>query len=197
MNYSQEEFNQILLSKPLDEFYFAIIENRGKLLTDEEYEKITKRSDDIVYVEDSKEKMEDLFEYFEKNTKGKRSSSDLMKLIYSIASLRHMAILTIIGDKIYDIVNTEFLDLKRNKIVHYDNFANYYNETNARVRFFTEEERQQLQLKPQTVGMDVDDQSIIYEYEKTHINQKENKDLTRDFFVRVEGKPYTLFRRLK
>ncbi len=41
MNYSQEELNQILLSKPLNEFYFAIIENRGEPLTDEEYEKIT------------------------------------------------------------------------------------------------------------------------------------------------------------
>ena len=38
--YTQEELNQILLSKPLNEFYLAIIENRQELLTDEEYDEI-------------------------------------------------------------------------------------------------------------------------------------------------------------
>ena len=195
MNYSQEEFNQILLSKPLNEFYLAIIENRGTMLTDEEYEKITKRSENIVYMEDSKKEMDSLFEHFQKNTKGKKSLSDIMKVVYSLTRIRHMAILTMIDNEVYDIANTEFLDLKRNKIVHYDNFANYYDETNARVRFFTEEERQQRQLKQKTVGMDVDDQSFIYRYEKAHINQKDSKDLTLDFFASVKGKPYTLFRK--
>ena len=39
MDYSQEELNQILLSKPLNAFYLAIIEHRGELLTDEEFAK--------------------------------------------------------------------------------------------------------------------------------------------------------------
>ena len=34
--YSQEELDQILLSKKLNEFYLAIIENRQELLSDEE-----------------------------------------------------------------------------------------------------------------------------------------------------------------
>ena len=38
--YSQEELDQILLSKKLNEFYLAIIENRQELLTAEEYEEM-------------------------------------------------------------------------------------------------------------------------------------------------------------
>lgn len=41
--YSQEELDQILLSKKLNEFYLAIIENRQELLTDEEYEEIVRK----------------------------------------------------------------------------------------------------------------------------------------------------------
>ena len=41
--YSQEELDQILLSKKLNEFYLAIIENRQELLSDEEYEEIVKK----------------------------------------------------------------------------------------------------------------------------------------------------------
>lgn len=41
--YSQEELNQILLSKPLNEFYLAVIENREDFLSDEEYEKMNRK----------------------------------------------------------------------------------------------------------------------------------------------------------
>lgn len=189
MNYSQEEFNQILLSKQLNEFYLAVIENRGELLTDEEYEKITRRNDNV-YTDASKEEIDSLSGKFQANEKLKRVIPDLMKMVYSLARIRHMAILTIIDDEIYDIANVEFLDLKRNKIVHYDNFANHYDETNARIKFFTPEEEPQLQQK--TVLVDVDDESIIQAYEKAHINQEESEDLTSNFFAEVKGKPYKL-----
>ena len=57
--YSQEELDQILLSKKLNEFYLAIIENRQELLTDEEYEEIVRR-DKTIYG-DNKDEVEDLF----------------------------------------------------------------------------------------------------------------------------------------
>ena len=57
--YSQEELDQILLSKKLNEFYLAIIENRQELLSDEEYEEISRR-DKIIYG-DNKDEAEDLF----------------------------------------------------------------------------------------------------------------------------------------
>ncbi len=118
---------------------------------------------------------------------------DLMKMIYSLASIRHMAIITMVDDEVYDIANVEFVDLKRNKIVHYDNFANYYDETNARIRFFTPEEEPQ--LKQKTVLVDVDDESFVYAYEKDHVNQKENEDLTSSFFVAIKGKLHILSRK--
>ena len=61
--YSQEELDQILLSKKLNEFYLAIIENRQELLTDEEYEEISRR-DKIIYG-DNKDEAEDLFKKVE------------------------------------------------------------------------------------------------------------------------------------
>ena len=55
--YSQEELDQILLSKELNEFYLAIIENRQGLLTDEEYEEILRR--DKIFYGDNKDEVED------------------------------------------------------------------------------------------------------------------------------------------
>ena len=118
---------------------------------------------------------------------------DLMRVMYSLAQVRHMAILTIIGDDVYDIGSAKFEDLKREKIIHYDNLANYYNETNARIRFFTPEEEPQLQQR--TVLIDVDDESIVQAYEIAHIDQEESKDLTNSFFDEVKRKPYTLKRK--
>ena len=52
--YSQEELDQILLSKKLNEFYLTIIESRQELLTDEEYEEIVRRGKTI-YGDNKKE----------------------------------------------------------------------------------------------------------------------------------------------
>ncbi len=189
--YSQEELNQILLSKPLNEFYLAIIENRQKLLTNEEYDEITKREKTIYG--DNKCEVEDLFKKIQTDKHLKDFYPDLMRVMYSLAQVRHMAILTIIGDDVYDIGSAKFEDLKREKIIHYDNLENYYNETNARIRFFTPEEEPQLQQK--TVLIDVDDESIVQAYEIAHIDQEESKDLTNSFFDEVKRKPYTLKRK--
>lgn len=189
--YSQEELNQILLSKPLNEFYLAIIENRQELLTNEEYDEITKREKTIHG--DNKCEVEDLFKKIQTDKHLKDFYPDLMRVMYSLAQVRHMAILTIIGDDVYDIGSAKFEDLKREKIIHYDNLANYYNETNARIRFFTPEEEPQLQQR--TVLIDVDDESIVQAYEIAHIDQEESKDLTNSFFDEVKRKPYTLKRK--
>ena len=184
--YSQGELNQILLSKSLNDFYFAIIENRQELLTDEVYDEITKRNK--IICGDNKADVEDLFEKTQKDERLKDFSSDLMRLIYSLAQVRHMAILTVIDDDVYDIGNAEFVDLRRNKIIHYDRLINYYNKTNARIRIFTPEEEPQLTQK--TALVDVDDESIAQSYEDAHIHQEESEDLTNSFFDEINGKPY-------
>lgn len=189
--YSQEELDQILLSKKLNEFYLAIIENRQELLTDEEYEEISKR-DKIIYG-DNKDEAEDLFKKVETDERLKDFAPDLMRVIFSLAQVRHLAILTMVDDDVYDIGSAKFEDLKRNKIIRFDNLTTLYDESNARVRYFTPEEEPQLTQR--TVLVDVDDESIIQAYENEHIHQEESEDLTSDFFTEVKGKPYTLKRK--
>ena len=189
--YSQEELDQILLSKKLNEFYLAIIENRLELLTDEEYEEISRI--DKTFYGDNKDKAEDLFKQFETDERLKDFAPVLMRIMYSLAQVRHLAVLTMIGDDVYNIGSAKFEDLKRNKIIHFDNLTTLYNESNARVRYFTPEEEPQLTQR--TVLVDVDDESIIQSYENAHIHQETSEDLTSDFFTEVKGKPYTLKRK--
>ncbi|HCY44564.1 MAG TPA: hypothetical protein DHU33_03975 [Firmicutes bacterium] len=189
--YSQEELDQILLSKKLNEFYLAIIENRQELLTDEEYEEISRRNK-IIYG-DNKDEAEDLFKKVETDERLKDFAPDLMRVMFSLAQVRHLAILTMVDDVVYDIGSAKFENLKRNKIVHFDNLTTLYNESNARVRYFTPEEEPRLTQR--TVLVDVDDESIIQAYENKHIHQEESEDLTSDFFTEVKGKPYTLKRK--
>lgn len=188
--YSQEELDQILLSKKLNEFYLAIIENRQELLTDEEYDEIIKK--DKTFYGDNKKEVEDLLKKVETDKRLKNFAPDLIRVMYSLAQVRHLAILTMIDDDVYNIGNAKFEDLKRNKIIHFDNLTAIYNETNARVRYFTPEEEPQLTQK--TVLIDVDDESIIQTYENTYIHQEESEDLTNAFFNDVKGEPYTLKR---
>ena len=189
--YSQEELDQILLSKKLNEFYLAIIENRQELLTDEEYEEISRRNK-IIYG-DNKDEAEDLFKKVETDERLKDFAPDLMRVIFSLAQVRHSAILTMIDADVYDIGSAKFENLKRNKIIRFDNLTTLYDESNARVRYFTPEEEPQLTQR--TVLVDVDDESIIQAYENEHIYQEESEDLTSDFFTEVKGKPYTLKRK--
>lgn len=184
--YSQEELDQILLSKKLNEFYLAIIENRQEPLTDNEYNEVT--SKDITVYGDNKEKVEDLFIKVQTDERLKDFAPDLMRVIFSIGRVRHLSILTMIDDDVYDIGSAEFVNLMRNKIIHFDNLTTLYNESNARVRYFTPDEEPQITQR--TVLIDVDDESIIQAYESEHINQEENEDLTSNFFAEVKGKSY-------
>ena len=63
----------------------------------------------------------------------------------------------IIDDDVYDIGSAKFEDLKRDKIIHFDNLTTLYDESNARVRYFTPEEEPQLTQRTVLVDVDVDD----------------------------------------
>lgn len=187
--YSQEELNQILLSKKLNDFYVATIENREDILTDEEYEKIVKKG--ITFCCDDKDEVELLIN--KARNKAQEFSNDfasnLMQVVYGFSQIRYCAILTMIDEDVYDIGNNEFVDLKRNKVIHFDNLTTLYDESNARVRYFEPEEEPQITKR--TVLIDVDDESNFLKYEKDHVNQEESEDLTSAFFTEVKGKPYT------
>lgn len=169
----------------------AIIENRQELLTDEEYEEITRR--DKVIWGDNKDEFDYINKKFQADKRLKDFAPYLMRMMYSLARIRYLAVLTMVGDDVYDIGNVKFVNLKRNKIVHFDNLTTLYNETNARLRYFTPEEEPRLTKK--TVLLDIDDEEIVYAYENEHIHQEESEDLTADFFDEVKCKQYTLKRK--
>ena len=187
-NYTQDEINRILIQKNINDFYIAIIENRGEMLTDEEYNEIANK--DKTVFGDNKEEVENLINEIKTNEQLKNYVPDMMKLLFSVAQVRHLAILTMIGDDVYNIANAKFEDLKRNKIIRFDNLTSLYNEKNARVKYFTPKEEPQ--LTQNTVLIDVDDESIIHNYENKYINQEESEDLTFDFFKKFKDEPKTL-----
>ena len=185
--YSQDEINNILMSKKLDDFYLAIVENKGELLTDEEYKEIKEK--EISY-DNSKEMVGDLINTINSDKDLKDYTEELMKVLFSVSQIRNSAILTIIDDQIYDIANIKFIDLNRNKIIHYDNLSNYYTNKNARVKIFSKEEIPG--LNENTALIDVDSEENIHSYENSYMKQNENDDLTDKFLVEVKGKPYIL-----
>ena len=148
---------------------------------------------DFKYGKEFNQEVEDLINKVQTDEQLKNFAPDLMKVMFGLAQVRHLAILTMIDDDVYDIGSAKFENLKRNKIVHFDNLTTLYNESNARVRYFTPEEEPQLTQR--TVLVDIDDESIIQAYENEHIHQEESEDLTSDFFTEVKGKPYTLKRK--
>ncbi len=184
--YSQEELDQILLSKKLNEFYLAIIEKRQELLTDEEYEAISRNS---TIDGDNKDEVEDLIKTIKTDEHLKDFSDVFIRIMYSLAQVRYLTILTMIDDDVYDIGSTRFEDFKRNKIIHFDNLTTLYDESNARVRYATPEEDPS--LKKRTVLVDLDDESIFYAYKNKYIHQEESEDLTKDFLTEVKGIPRT------
>lgn len=133
---------------------------------------------------------EDLIIQIKTDENLKKYEVALMKAIFSVGHLRHLALLTPIDDEFYDIANSEFVDLKRNKIIHYDNLTLLYNDSNARIKYFTKEEEPQ--LPHNMVLLDIDDESIIKGYEDKYINQEDSEDFTKQFIDEVNGKAYTL-----
>lgn len=181
--YSKEELERKLLEKNLEDFYLVTIENRQQLLTEEEYDAIVKNS---AIVGDNVDEVEDLIDKVKNDKRMKGYTDDFLRAMYSWASIRHLAIVTMIDDEVYDIGNIQFIDLKRNKIVHFDRFTDFYSKDNARLKYFTPEEEPRLTEK--TLLMDVDDESIIMAYEDAYVKQGDSTDLTRKFFDEIKEK---------
>ena len=186
--YSQTELNQILLTKNLNEFYLTIVENRNEILTDEEYDEMLKR--EVVIDEELPESVNKLINEIKTNEELKQVGPDLMKIIYGFLQIRHLAILTMIDGDAYDIANAKYEDLKRNKIICFDNLTKFFNDANARVKIFTPEDAPM--LTENLALLDVDDTTIIQTYEDEHIKQDASEDLTAEFLNKVLGKTRTL-----
>lgn len=185
-NYTREELNKILLDKKLEDFYLTIIENRQEVLTDEEYKKIANGVKTIYG--DNKEEVEDLFNRVQNDERLNGLQDEFMKLMYSFAQIRHVGVLTLVGDEVFNIGDNNFVNLKRNKIIKFDNLTTYFDDSNARIKIFTPQEEPQ--ITEDSALLDIDDVSIIEAYEKSFIKQEESDDLTKDFFETIKGNPY-------
>lgn len=185
-NYTREELNKILLNKKLEDFYLTIIENRQEFLTDEEYKKIANGAKTIYG--DNKEEVEDLFNRVQNDERLNGLQDEFMKLMYSFAQIRHVGVLTLVGDEVFNIGDNSFVNLKRNKIIKFDNLTTYFDDSNARIKIFTPQEEPQ--ITEDSALLDIDDVSIIEAYEKSFIKQEESDDLTKDFFETIKGNPY-------
>ena len=116
---------------------------------------------------------------------------DALKYLSSIGvQIRRPAILTVVDNRVYNICNQRFVDLGREMIICYDNLTNYYDESNARLRYFSYDENKE--LSEATVLLVVDDPEIIYAWEDTHVSQEESSDLSKAFLDQFRGKTYTL-----
>ena len=202
MENNQEKINQILLSKNLNEFYYAVVENRKTPLNDEDMAFITKKYDnDKVDFSESAKSLE--AETILENSNNNKIANSLARLVFGMfASIKRVAILTMVDGEFYDLSKDEYIDFKREKIVSYDKLINYYDDTNARIRRVTQEDLKKYpSLTPDEINnvlLEYDDSSIYREYEEAHIYSNESDDLTFDFLNEVNGKSHhTLSKKIK
>ena len=170
-DYTREELDKILLSKNLDEYYFAILETK---LENIRPKNIGRYIDNSRVLSNEDSEMEEFL------------TREVMKICPYLGRACRMAVLTMIGNDIYNIARPSFIDLNIEKIVRFDNITRYFNEDNARIRMFTTEEDSH--INENQALLELDDESIALAYEKEYIKHLGNNDLTLDFIIDAKGR---------
>ncbi len=184
--YSQEEFNQILLEKGIDEFYIAMIEATSEL-NDQELDAIVEqvKKGNVNYSGGSLlERM-----LFKKIVGSKNEAiRSAMKQVLANQRTKQGVILTMVGSKVYNIasLDQESIDLTRKRIVAYDNMANYYTKESAHLRLTREGEIKGLDHV--ICLFDIEDEGPINAYWDSHRTQEEDTDLTQEFLKEAKNK---------
>lgn len=185
--YSQEEINEILLSKSLDEFYMAIVQKKDNP-SDETYPIYSPSLLD----EESKEMMnrvneaEKLAADYDASGMLAGILSTLKDFMWSTAKLKAEMIITMIGDQLYSLSERSFLDLNSWEILHYEPVTNYYDDTNVRIKICTPEEDPN--LCEDCVVLDGDDASYYNQYGDEMLARRDLSDVTADFLREVSQK---------
>lgn len=193
--YSQEEINEILLSKSLDEFYMAIVQKKDNP-SDETYPIYSPSLLD----EESKEMMNRVNEAekqiadYEANGMLEGMLKDMVEgmlanlknFIWDKAKLKAEMIITMIGDQLYSLSERSFLDLNSWEILHYEPVTNYYDDTNVRIKICTPEEDPN--LCEDCVVLDGDDDSYYNQYGDEMLARRDLSDVTADFLREVSQK---------
>lgn len=196
-NYAQKDINDILMSKKLDEFYFATLEKRNECLSNEEYDKIFNtvmqdEDDNVSYNDTSKEEVDKVIDNLLDKADLDIEHDDMKKVLFGFAQIREIAIITMIDNRIYNLIGREFIDIHKNKIIDYENVTNTCDESMARIVIARPEDEPS--INEDTACFYIEDEyGYIYDiYRKVHGNQSLNDDLTSDFVKENQEKAKTL-----
>lgn len=118
-----------------------------------------------------------------------RASEIILKSITVSKGYRDFAILTMIGNEIYNIfdTNNKFIDRNKKKIIRYDNLLNYFNKEQATFRLVAKEEEEELKEDMVLFDPKPEDEHFCNEYYHAYIKQEEDDDLTEQFIKEVKG----------
>ena len=193
--YSQEEINEILLSKSLDELYMAIVQKKDNP-SDETYPIYSPSLLD----EESKEMMNRVNEAekqiadYEANGMLEGMLKDMVEgmlanlknFIWDKAKLKGKMLITMVGDQVYSVTGRSFLDLDSWEILHYEPVTNYYDDTNACIKICTSEDDPRLHEDCATLA--VKDASYYNQYGDEMLARRDLSDVTEDFLREVSQK---------
>lgn len=193
--YSQEEINEILLSKSLDELYMAIVQKKDNP-SDETYPIYSPSLLD----EESKEMMNRVNEAekqiadYEANGMLEGMLKDMVEgmlanlknFIWDKAKLKDKMLITMVGDQVYSVTGRSFLDLDSWEILHYEPVTNYYDDTNACIKICTSEDDPRLHEDCATLA--VKDASYYNQYGDEMLARRDLSDVTEDFLREVSQK---------
>ena len=171
-----EQLNEILLTKKVEDFYFIITQDvRNELLSEEDALKIFQdgemSNETKNNLNETSDVLTSLFGF---------GDSDITRFLASLCDVNHFRVVVRIGDLLYDVSRLAYVDLTKEKVVRYDSLSKYYNNDNCRPMLFPAEELKGLSTEP-SVTLDYDDLKENNQYQKFAYDDYTGIDLTEEF----------------
>lgn len=183
---TRDELNDILSKVNIEDCYLAILERREKELTTDEYRKLVESGIDYG---SNEEKVAELEKAIGKNKKVSKFHDEIMSALFSIAKIRCGAILTIVDGEVYNISTLDDyqVDLKKEKIITYENLNNYNTDGKAKIRIC--DKKDSPRIKRPTVLVDGMDKEADAWFRKHRNDQSDvDVDYTRIFLEEYKRK---------
>ena len=187
--YTQDEINEIILEKPLDDFYFAIIEVRPEI-TDETLEFILKGEN--IRIDDENDRA---LEKYKKDLMGIRlmyrngliTKDKLKKMFSKMYIEKYFGIITMIDGKLYNTFESSFLNLDNITVLNYQNVTNYYNNSDAEVVLVSKEELGE-EFENDIATLWFRNAKYCYAYQNYYLPLKYDCDLTSELISEMKSK---------
>ena len=174
----QENYNDIILQKPLRDFYFAYIDEKIEI-DDEQLERIIS-GENIIYQNISNDTLYKYETILKEKTNlyidGKISKEELVDFVSGCYEQRYITILTMINDSLYDMCLNMFLDLNNCRVVNYVQVTDLYDNEMAKKS-----------IKKGNVWIDFINLEQYQEFTKDYL-EPYDEDLTQDLINEMTGK---------